>query len=132
MAYFAELDEQRIVIRVLSVSDEDATKGPDYLADDLGLGGIWVESSWVTHGGVTDDGSAPLRFNAADIGYTFSDDAMWASQGGAFIPPQPFPSWVLNPTTALWDAPVPMPKQGWWYWDEATLSWVEVTPLSGT
>ena len=55
----------------------------------------------------------------------------WASvepvveQLDAFIPPQPYPSWVLNEDTCLWDAPVPMPQDGQMYsWDEATTSWV--------
>ena len=43
----------------------------------------------------------------------------------AFIPPQPYPSWVLNEDTCLWEAPVPMPTDGQMYsWDEATTSWV--------
>jgi len=50
----------------------------------------------------------------------------WSRVDGAFIPPQPFPSWVLNPDTALWDAPTPMPVEGGpWTWDEDTTSWVE-------
>ncbi len=63
--------------------------------------------------------------NYAGIGFTFDPDC---GPDGAFIPPQPFPSWTLNPDTALWDAPVPMPDEGGpWMWDEATLSWVELT-----
>ena len=41
--------------------------------------------------------------------------------------PQPFPSWILNPETNEWEAPVPYPNDGKRYrWDEATLSWVEM------
>ena len=43
--------------------------------------------------------------------------------------PQPYPSWVLNRTTADWEAPVELPKTGKLYtWNESTLSWVEVAP----
>lgn len=46
----------------------------------------------------------------------------------AFIPPQPFPSWVLNETTCLWDAPVAYPDDGGMYqWNEETQTWDQVT-----
>ena len=41
--------------------------------------------------------------------------------------PQPFPSWVVDTTTASWQPPVPVPPEGRWYWNEETTSWVEVT-----
>ena len=50
----------------------------------------------------------------------------------AFIPPKPYPSWVLNEDSCLWDAPVAMPEDAGtgeppkrYGWDEATTSWVE-------
>ena len=43
-------------------------------------------------------------------------------EGGA---PQPFPSWTLNEDTTGWEPPTPRPE-GHVYWDEDTLSWVEV------
>jgi len=43
------------------------------------------------------------------------------------IPPQPFASWLLNESTGLWEAPVPHPASGGSYWwDEETLSWIEL------
>ena len=45
----------------------------------------------------------------------------------AHVPLQPYPSWVLNNTTAQWEAPVPMPDNGDRYtWDENTLNWVQL------
>ena len=45
----------------------------------------------------------------------------------ACIYPQPSPSWILD-ENARGQAPVPKPDDGKVYvWDEATLSWVEVT-----
>jgi len=64
-------------------------------------------------------GGTPFRKNYAGIGYTYDE------QRDAFIPPQPFPSWVLNEDSCLWDAPVPMPTDGVYSWDEATNSWVQ-------
>jgi hypothetical protein len=68
-----------------------------------------------------DTTSQPLRGNHAGIGYTYD------AAHDVFYPPQPYPSWVLNQTTWLWQAPVPYPTNGQDYkWDEATTSWVLV------
>ena len=84
--------------------------------------GTWLRTSYNTQGGVHSQGGEPLRKNYAGIGYTYD------AQRDAFIPPQPFPSWVLNEDTCLWDAPTPMPTDGKPYrWDEATTAWVEIT-----
>jgi len=90
---------------------------------DTGLFGnpaLWVQTSYNTYGGQHPEGR-PLRKNYAGIGYTYD------AERDAFIPPSPFPSWLLNEDTCLWDAPVPRPDDGKSYaWDEDTLSWIEV------
>jgi hypothetical protein len=83
--------------------------------------GEWIQTSYNTHGGVHATGGTPLRKNFAGIGFTYDRTK------DAFIPPQPFPSWVLDDNTCLWNAPVAMPTDGKQYnWDEATTAWVEV------
>ena len=83
--------------------------------------GTWIQTSYNTHGGQHPEGR-PLRKNYAGVGYTYD------SVRDAFIPPQPFASWTLDEDTCLWNAPVAYPTDGKAYdWDEATLSWVEVT-----
>ena len=112
MAYFAQLDESNIVTNVLVVPDDQAHRGQDFLANDLGVGGTWIETS--------DTGA--IRYNYAAIGYTYD------SVRDAFIPPQPFASWLLNEETCLWNAPTPYPSDGGMYsWDENSVSWIEVT-----
>jgi len=60
-----------------------------------------------------------FRKHYANIGYTYD------SARDVFIPPQPFPSWVLNEETCLWEAPVAMLGDGRRYvWDEEMVSWV--------
>jgi hypothetical protein len=122
MAHYAVLNQANVVTFVHPGKDEndDGTDWEQYYGA--------VRTSYNTHGGVHVAGGTPFRYNYAGIGYTFSDAPQWAAQGGAFIPPQPYPSWTLNPDTALWDAPTPMPTEGGPYiWDEATLSWVEMS-----
>jgi hypothetical protein len=83
--------------------------------------GEWIQTSYNTHGGVHATGGSPLRKNYAGIGFTYDRTR------DAFIPPQPFASWVLDDNTCLWNAPVAMPTDGKVYnWDEATTAWVEV------
>jgi hypothetical protein len=90
---------------------------------DTGLFGnpaLWVQTSYNTYGGQHPEGR-PLRKNYAGIGFTYD------AERDAFIPPSPFPSWLLNEDTCLWDAPVPRTDDGKSYaWDEGTLSWIEV------
>jgi hypothetical protein len=90
---------------------------------DTGLFGepiLFVQTSYNTYGGQHPEGR-PLRKNYAGIGYTYD------AERDAFIAPQPFPSWLLDEDTCSWDAPIPKPVGGIFTWDEATLSWVEVT-----
>ena len=90
---------------------------------DTGLFGdpaLWVQTSYNTYGGQHPEGR-PLRKNYAGIGYTYD------AARDAFIAPQPFASWLLNEDTCLWNAPVAYPDDGKpYYWDEDTLSWIEV------
>lgn len=92
--------------------------------------GQWIQTSYNTRGGVhyqpdssdpSADQSKALRKNYAGVGYSY--DAV----KDAFIPPQPFASWVLDDETCLWNAPTPMPQDGKIYqWDEPTLAWKEI------
>jgi hypothetical protein len=83
--------------------------------------GEWIQTSYNTRGGEHALGGTPLRKNYAGIGYTYD------RVKDAFIPPQPYPSWVLDEETCLWAAPVAMPSDGKRYeWNEQTTNWVEV------
>ena len=74
------------------------------------LGGTWKQTSY----------NGTIRKNYAGVGYTYNADI------DAFVPPQPYASWILNNETAQWEAPVPMPEGGMYSWDEETSSWVEM------
>jgi len=114
MAHFAKLDAKNEVIFVTVGRDEDAEGELT-----LRTGAVYKQTSYNTRGGVHLLGGTPLRKNFAGLGYKYDE------QRDAFIPPQPFPSWTLNETTCLWDAPTPMPDDDQRYqWDEATTSWV--------
>ena len=92
--------------------------------------GAWIQTSYNTRGGVhyqadsntpSADQSKALRKNYAGVGYSYD------AAKDAFIPPQPFASWVLDDATCLWNPPVAMPADGKPYaWNEATQSWDEI------
>ena len=46
MAHFAEIDENNIVLRVLVVDNSQEHRGQEFLADELGLGGTWIQTSY--------------------------------------------------------------------------------------
>lgn len=88
--------------------------------------GEWIQTSYNTHGGQHRNGGTPLRKNYAGIGYSYDRTK------DAFIPPKPYPSWVLNEETCLWNAPTPKPTPDlvlpdYYEWDETTTSWVQRT-----
>jgi len=120
MANFAQLDGSYIVIEVVVVNNdtidnlpfpESEPVGVAFLQSLFGLTTVWKQTSY----------NKSFRKNYASIGFTY-DPVL-----DAFIPPKPYPSWLLNTTTCQWEAPVPYPDDGKTYvWDEATLSWVLV------
>jgi hypothetical protein len=114
MAHYAFLDDNNIVTDVIVGRNEDE------VVDDVS---DWEAFYGELHGQrcVRTSYNGNIRKNYAGIGYTYDESR------DAFIPPQPFPSWVLNETTCLWDAPVPYPDDGLKYdWDEYTVSWVQI------
>lgn len=127
MAHFAKLDENNIVIFVTKGRQADDGKEAELTAR---TGDVYKQTSYNTRGGVhydpetgepSADQSKALRFNYAGLGYTYDESR------DAFIPPQPFPSWVLSEETCLWEPPIPYPNDGADYaWDEAAGDWVEM------
>jgi hypothetical protein len=118
LAHFAKLDENNIVTFVTMGRQEDDGKEAELT---LRSGYTYKQTSYNTRGGVHANRGKPFRKNYAGIGYTYD------SQRDAFIPPQPFPSWTMSEQTCLWSAPVPMPTDGAYSWDEATTSWVSTS-----
>lgn len=127
MAHFAKVDANNIVTEVLVIDQAEI---------DTGIWGdpaSFQQTSYNTRGGVyynpitnipDPDQSKAFRKNFAGIG------SLWipnGPEGPGFAPQKPYPSWVLDPATYFWEAPVPMPEPNsppWYVWDEATLSWV--------
>lgn len=111
MAHFAEIDDNNIVLRVLVVDNSLEDRGAEFLSQDLGLGGTWIQTSY----------NGNFRKNFAQEGWTYDPNR------DAFIGRKPYDSWVLDEETCRWEAPVPYPEDDKIYvWDEDSVNWVEV------
>jgi hypothetical protein len=133
MAHFAQVDPNGIVVNILVGNNDEPDEGYQWLVDNLG--GTWIKTSFNTRGGVhydplnmdshgnhypSADQSKALRKNYAVVGGTYD------AERDAFISPKPFPSYILNETTCLWEAPVPNPTREVnlpHYWSEEEQMW---------
>ena len=131
MSYFAKINNSNIVLEILSIDQVEIDTG------NWGDPTKWIQTSYNTRAGIyyipntntpDPDQSKAFRKNYAGIGYTWLPNG---PEGEGFAPQSPYPSWVMNSFSYLWEAPVPMPVPNdppYYYWDEQTLSWVEVPP----
>ena len=106
---------ENVVVADQEFIDSGALGDPTlfYLTDFYTRGNVHYNEDWQP------DGLPPFRGNYGQTGFT------WDAVNQVFYAPQPYPSWVLNESTWLWQAPVPYPTDGnQYYWDESTLSWV--------
>ena len=114
MAHFAQI-ENNIVTKVIVVDNKDTSNEEGVEIEQIGidfcsnlLGGTWKQTSY----------NGNIRKNYAGIGYKYDANL------DAFIPPQPFNSWILDESTCQWKAPVDYPTDGEKYsWNEETLTW---------
>ena len=119
MAHFAKI-ENGIVTQVIVVGN-DQLQGKDFpesekigqqFIESINLPGEWLQASY----------NKNFRSNFPSRGYTYNKKL------DAFVPPKPYPSWVLDESIANWKAPVPIPKTNRYYtWNENELKW-EVEP----
>jgi hypothetical protein len=115
MAHFAQLNEENLVTQVIVVANQDTADQDGVENEAIGiafctnlLGGTWKQTSY----------NGNIRKNYAGVGYKYDDTL------DAFIPPQPYASWLLDEDKAQWKAPVDYPTdEGRYAWNEETLTW---------
>ena len=117
--FFAELDENDKVIKVIALS-KDKCKNLDYpeseeagkeYVKNIGLPGKWVQTSYAK-----ENNSAYVNV----IGGVYSKSKQ------KVIPNQPYPSWTYNEQKNRWYAPVSHPDDNNIYiWDEENKCWHE-------
>jgi hypothetical protein len=114
MAHYAYLDENNVVVAVIVGKDETE------LIDGLDTETYYAQGTPYTVKRTSYNGN--IRKNYAGIGYKYDADA------DVFIAPQPYPSWSLDENFD-WQPPTPKPD-GFYYWDESTLNWIEIETLA--
>ena len=110
MAHYAFLDENNIVTEVIVGIHETET-----------IEGLDTETWYGNFRGQTCKRTSynnKIRKQYAGIGYKYIVDA------DVFIVPQPYPSWSLD-NNFDWQPPTVKPD-GFYAWDENTLSWIEL------
>jgi len=114
MAHYAYLDENDVVVAVIVGKDETE------LIDGLDTETYYAQGTPYKVKRTSYNGN--IRKNYAGIGYKYDADA------DVFIAPQPYPSWSLDENFD-WQPPTPKPD-GFYYWDESTLNWIEIETLA--
>ena len=142
MAHFAKLGANSKVIQVLTLNNgdmlnadgvEDETVGQQYLERHNNWPAqMWIQTSYNTQGGTHKLGGTPLRGNYAGIGM------IWDEDNNIFYGKSPYPSWVLNTTTASWHSPIgdapddltdeEKAANTRYVWNEGTGAWDKTTP----
>ena len=149
MAHFAEIDDSNIVTMVYVVlnneitdesGDEQESLGQTFFRNLHNDSKTYLKCSFNTYGNkywsdipnrVEGDQSKKLRGNFPGPGFTYDPE------NDVFYAPQPFNSWILNPTTYVWAAPIVQPTRNDdddfdWTWDESVYQgdnskgWVKV------
>lgn len=129
MSYYAKV-EDGIVTKVLAMEPEFLE---NFFVDNSP--GEWIKTSYNMRGGVYHIDNVPAEDQSVIEGDEARQRKNYASKGftydqtrDAFIPPKPYPSWVLNEDTCLWGSPVAYPDDGNMYqWNEDTQTWDQVT-----
>lgn len=123
MAHFAQLDADNNILQVIVIDnndilDEDGNEsealGIAFCQNLLGSDTTWVQTSY----------NKNFRTHFASVNGTYD------STRDAFIPPKPFPSWLLDNDTLTWYPPVtrPLPTDDIsHYYDESLETWVGVS-----
>ena len=130
MAHFCRLDENNVVTQVIVVANEDTTDTNGVEVEEIGVAFckklLGAETNWKQT-----SYNNNFRKRYAGIGYSFSEEL------NAFIAPSPFPSFVLNNTTADWESPVgaapalteaQVTALSYYTWDEENGEWDLTTP----
>lgn len=114
MAHYAFLDEENIVTQVIVGIDENETI--DGIDPETWYGNFKNQKC------VRTSYNKKIRKNFAGVGYSYDENL------DAFIPPKPYPSWILDENLFQWIAPIEIPTNDREYdWDEMKGEWVEIS-----
>ena len=129
MAHYSFINTENLVVEVITgINEDDKETLPENYAsweefyETQRDGLVCKRTSYNTLGGEHLLDGTPFRGNYAGIGFTYDpvNDVFYAQQ--------PFPSWILNETTWIWDPPVEYPEYDendpkFYEWNEEDQTW---------
>lgn len=121
MAHYAFINENNRVTYVIVGKDEneDGIDWEQHYSATMGM--KCKRCSYNTVGGIHRNDETPFRKNYPGEGYIYDESR------DAFYSERPYPTWTLNETTCLWDAPTPRPEDDKKYrWNESIVNWEEI------
>jgi hypothetical protein len=126
MAHYALLDENNIVVNVITGVDEHViqidTDGTEVGGSSEAWENFYASRPWFI--GLKCKRTSynnNIRKNYAGIGYTYDEVR------DAFISPKPYNSWILDEETCRWQAPIAYPLDNKSYiWNEENQKWDEI------
>jgi len=126
MAHFAQLNENNKVINVIVIQNDLIIDENGNESEELGIercktytdpNGRWIQTSY----------SNSFRGKFASINGYYIEDL------DVFSLPRPYDSWIFNPETYYWDAPVEMPDDApagqCYIWNENIANWELYPPV---
>lgn len=123
MAQFAKLNENNIITEIHSVSSLELLDDTSTESEQKGIQFLTDWSNGHTNWKLISNDSNYLKRNAV-IGYKYDGIR------DAFIPPKPFPSWLLDETIFQWQAPVPVPDdENMYQWNEETQTYQRIEEI---
>ena len=98
MAHFAQLDENNVVTQVIIVDIDDTSDLNGVEAESIGVAfcqkRFGVDTNW------KQTSRNGMRVRYAGVGYSYNESL------DAFVPEQPWASWILDNATANWVSPI--------------------------
>ncbi len=128
MAHFAELDEDKIVTRVVVVGNDDCLDGDGEESEAVGVAyleallpgsGPWVQTSY--------NKNIRREYAGRGMAYDPTLDVFYPTS-----PPLDCTKYVFNDVTKTWEPPTPRLGVAWWWDDEAGAWWRDVAPWDGS
>ncbi len=117
MEYYAELDKNNYVLRVICVSDKHCYDENNSFDENLGskwcsneLGGRWIRTSY----------TGEFRKNYAGIGDYYDE------KRDAFITELSYEGWIFDEEKCQWVPPIPKPNIVHCVWDQNLGKWIDL------
>lgn len=128
MAHYALINDENIVVQVITGVDENETQ-IDLDGSEVGGSAEAWELFYQTRPWFRGlkckrtSYNGNIRKQYAGIGFTYD------SVADVFISPQPYPSWSLDKNYD-WQPPIARPSGDDWIWNEEQMNWINVSQKS--